>query len=91
MARRVIIAKTKSLLQCYRAGGQDEGDPVFVAALKNVASDPALAAWFREEQEFDAAITRKFSAVPVDLAVKERILRGASQPPPGKERSVPPA
>lgn len=74
----------KRVLQCYRPGGEDKNDPLFAAALKKVASDEALAVWFREEQEFDAAIVRELGKLPVDLALKERILRNGVQRRPGE-------
>jgi uncharacterized protein (DUF924 family) len=63
----------KRLLQCYRAADKD--DPVFRAALEQVTRDPELAAWFQQEQAFDAVMIGKFREVSVDASAKERLLR----------------
>lgn len=75
-------SEIKARLQSFREGTPDSNDPAFEEALGRVAADPRLAAWFRAEQEFDAVMFRKFRDVPVELDVKERILRGLEQQPP---------
>ncbi len=65
----------KRLLQSFREGTEDRNDPVFSEALAHLARDPELAAWFRAEQEFDAAMVETFRSVPVVFSVKERILQ----------------
>lgn len=62
------------LLESYRP--QDAGDPVFAEALRAVAADPELAAWFQESQRFDAALSAKFREVPVPAGIKSHILLG---------------
>ena len=64
----------KLLLESYRP--HDAEDPIFTEALREVAADPELAAWFEEMQRFDAVMTAKFQAVAVPGDVKEHILLG---------------
>lgn len=69
----------KRLLQFYRQGTEDRDDPSFQEALASLESDPALAAWFRTEQAFDAAMIAAFRDIPVRTAVKEEILQRARE------------
>lgn len=66
--------EVKVVLQSYRAGTDDENDSLFRDALAQASNDPALADWFRAEQEFDAVMAEKFRDVPVETAVKKRLL-----------------
>jgi hypothetical protein len=77
----VTTADVKLLLQSYRAGGSDDAFPAVQAALRRLESDPELAAWFRAEQEFDAVMAQKFSEVPVNPGMKERIVRSLAETP----------
>jgi hypothetical protein len=52
-----------------------QGRSIFRDPLERVASDPQLAEWFRQEQEFDAVMIEKFREVPVDDAARQRVLR----------------
>jgi hypothetical protein len=63
------------LLESYRA--QDANDPIFAEALREIAADPELAAWFAERQRFDAVIAAALREVEVPGDVKDRILRGS--------------
>ncbi len=65
----------KMILQSFRRGTSDENDPFFCEALAVLSNDPALAEWFQAEQEFDAVMAEKFRDVPVETAVKKRLLR----------------
>jgi len=64
----------KNLLEFYRP--QDRNDPLFAEALREVAVDPELAAWFEERQRFDAVISAKLQEIPVPDEVKSHILAG---------------
>lgn len=44
----------KFVLSVYRPHGQDANDPFFAEALKHAERDPSMAAWFKEQQRFDA-------------------------------------
>lgn len=67
----------KRLLRSYRPGTEDRDDPLFQEALASLESDPALAAWFRTEQAFDAAMIATFRDAPVRATIKEEILQQA--------------
>ena len=71
------------LLESYRP--QDAHDPIFAEALKEVAADPELAAWFESSQRFDGIIAAKLKEVPVPEEVKSHIHLGyqaaATKPP----------
>ncbi|HME87897.1 MAG TPA: hypothetical protein VKE30_01645 [Chthoniobacterales bacterium] len=69
--------EAKFLLSAYRPNGQDVNDPRFAEALAQARRDPILERWFRESIEFDAAITKKLSSVPVPSDLPENILAGA--------------
>ncbi len=64
----------KVILQSFRGGTCDESDPLFREARAELSHDPALAEWFRAEQEFDAVMAEKFRDVPVETAEKKRLL-----------------
>lgn len=65
----------KILLASYRP--QDADDPDFAEALRQVAADPELAAWFEESQRFDAVMSAKLREVRVPADVKSQLLLGA--------------
>ncbi len=81
-------ATVKLLLESYRP--QDAHDPMFAEALREVAADPELAAWFEDMQRFDAVMSAKFHDVTVPPEVKSHILLGyhATAPviPPHRSR-----
>jgi len=54
--------EAKLILQTYRHGEQDAGDPRFREALEQVRRDPELARWFANEQELDSRISTKLKA-----------------------------
>ena len=64
----------KLLLESYRP--HDANDPLFAEALREVAADPELAAWFEQMQRFDAVMVSKFDGLPVPADVKNHILLG---------------
>jgi hypothetical protein len=65
----------KMLLASYRP--QDAEDPIFADALREVARDPELAAWFEEMQRFDVVVGEKFRTASVPAEVKARVLADA--------------
>jgi hypothetical protein len=65
-------AATKLLLESYRP--QDAADPAFAEALREVAADPELAAWFEQMKDFDTAMVGKFQNLPVPPEIKAQIL-----------------
>ncbi len=71
----------KLILQSYRSGGQDAGDPYFVEALALAKTDAALAGWFAEQQKFDANVSGGLQQVRVPAQLKAKIL-ARQEPPP---------
>jgi hypothetical protein len=67
-------ATVKLLLELYRP--HIANDPIFAEALREVAADPELAAWFERMQRFDAMMSAKFQQLPVPSEVKNHILLG---------------
>ncbi len=65
--------RVKIVLASYREGTDDASDPVFREALDSLAQDSELAAWFRAEQAFDAAMVVKFREVPIDSPASELV------------------
>ena len=70
-------AAIKTVLSAYRPGPRDAGDPVFAEALRAAEHDPELAAWFEEEQRFDALLVDALKHVPTPAGLKESILLNA--------------
>jgi anti-sigma factor RsiW len=69
--------EAKLILQVCRPGGQDAEDPQFAEALALVKSDAELAAWFADQQKFDAFASRKLKSVVVPSGLKAKILADA--------------
>lgn len=61
------------LLAC-RPNTTDENDPDVREALDVVARDPALAQWWREQPQVQAALCETFRKLPVPTTLKEEIL-----------------
>jgi hypothetical protein len=80
--------EAKFILNAYRPGGQDAGDPHFAEALEQARRDLSLQRWFSESIAFDAAITEKLSATAVPADLRESILGGVkvSRAPRWKNR-----
>ena len=66
--------EAKAILQAYRPGGKDAGDPYFAEALALAQKDPELNAWFGEQQAFDARISGSLQQVRVPSRLKAEIL-----------------
>jgi hypothetical protein len=66
--------EAKLILQVYRPGGQDADDPQFAEALALAKQDPELAAWFAEQQKFDAFFSGGLQQVRVPGRLKPEIL-----------------
>lgn len=63
----------KIVLSVYRPHGQDAHDPFFAEALKQARNDPAMAAWLKEEQHFDAAFADSLRAISAPREAKTMI------------------
>jgi hypothetical protein len=68
--------EAKFILNAYRPGGQDVGDPRFAEALDEARRDSILQRWFKESIAFDGAMTEKLCAYPVPGDLRESILAG---------------
>lgn len=53
--------EARFVLNAYRPGGQDAGDPRFAEALEQARRDPVLERWFSESLAFDAAMAERFA------------------------------
>lgn len=75
-------AEAQLIFSAYRPHGQDANDPTFAAALEAAKSDPALAQWLAEQQEFDRVVAERLRAVVVPADLKAKILAdaGVSRP-----------
>lgn len=69
--------EAKFLLNAYRPGGHDAGDPAMTPALAQARSDPALRAWFEREQAHGAAVAAKLRAIAPPAGLRDAILAGA--------------
>lgn len=63
----------KIVLSVYRPHGQDADDPFFAEALQQAKNNPAMAAWFKNEQHFDAAFADSLRAVSAPRDAKTMI------------------
>jgi hypothetical protein len=69
--------EAKFMLQGYRPGGRDAGDPAMMAALEQARRDPALAGWFQREQAHGAAVAAKLREIAPPPGLRAAILAGA--------------
>ncbi len=69
--------EAKFILSAYRPNGTDAGDATFGGALAQARLDPALSAWFEQEQKFDRVMTARLGAVAPPAGLREAILAGA--------------
>jgi hypothetical protein len=75
--------EAKLILQAWRPGGRDAGDPYFAEALALVEKDAELSAWFVEQQAFDARIIGSMQQVRVPSRLKAKILaKNKTRPAP---------
>lgn len=82
--------QARFILQAYRPGGQDAGDPQFAEALEQVRRDPELAQWFEQQRALDKAIANKLESAPIPPDLKSSILaaRSVVRPPVWRRRSA---
>ncbi len=63
----------RNILLLYRPG-IDDHDPQFVEALRCVARDPQLKAWFEQQRRSDGALREKLREIEVPAELAERIV-----------------
>lgn len=69
--------EAKNILQVYRPDSlEDQNDPIFKEALECLDTDPELAAWFAEQQDFDRKVTESLNSVEAPAGLKASILAG---------------
>ncbi|HEY1849092.1 MAG TPA: hypothetical protein VGG37_07790 [Opitutaceae bacterium] len=68
--------EAKFILSAFRPGGGDTGESAFGEAMRMVAADPALAAWFAQSRSHDAAVAAKLRLVSPPSGLREAILAG---------------
>jgi anti-sigma factor RsiW len=66
--------EARLILQSCRLGGQDAADPQFARALALAKEDPELAAWFAQQQKFDALVGNSLRQVRAPAHLKAEIL-----------------
>jgi anti-sigma factor RsiW len=71
--------EARLFLQAYRPGGQDAEDPHFAEALALAKRDPELAAWFAQQQKFDALFSDGLRELRAPSHLKAQILARGSK------------
>jgi hypothetical protein len=67
--------EAKLILQAYRLGGQDAGDPQFAEALEQAQRDPELERWYAEERAIGIRIQSKINSAAIAPAgLKDNLL-----------------
>jgi hypothetical protein len=82
--------QAKQILQLYRPGTADAGDPEFVEALKLCERDAELKDWFGSHCALYAAMRSKFKKIAVPEGFKEQIIaeRQVHRPTPVWQKAV---
>src|SRR5260370_32663587 len=83
--------EAKLILQAYRLGGRDAGDPQFKEALAQAQRDPELARWQAEERAIETRIQAKIKSaavVPAELKNNLLALRKVVHPIPWWKQPV---
>lgn len=69
--------EAKHILELCRPGSDDDRqDPLVAEALRKLAADPELQAWFDEQQAVDARISQAYAALAAPADLKASILQG---------------
>jgi hypothetical protein len=82
--------QAKQVLQLYRPGSADAGDPEFAEALKLCERDAELKEWFGSHCALYTALRSKFKRIAVPEGLKEQIIaeRQAHRPTPLWQKAV---
>jgi hypothetical protein len=82
--------QAKQILQLYRPGTADTGDPEFAEALKLCESDAELKEWFASHCALYTALRSKFKKIAVPEGLKEQIIaeRQVHRPTPVWQKTV---
>jgi len=68
--------QTQLYLQAMRPNGQDADQPEFAAAQQDAAADPALSAWWANEQALDRDFAASLASVSPPASLQATILAG---------------
>ncbi len=68
--------EAKFILQAYRPGGRDAGDPAMAEALAQAARDPELGAWLAREQAHGKAVAARLREIAPPAGLRDAILAG---------------
>lgn len=74
--------EARQLLQCRRAGGQDDALPEMQEALAKISGFPEFAAELEQDREMDAWLGEKLRAVEPPEELREKLLSRAAPKPP---------
>jgi hypothetical protein len=80
----------KFVLNTYRPNGADAQDSTFRAALDQAASDPDLAAWFKEQRSFDSLVAAKLTEIQPPPNLYSAILAGMETRSPNRRFTIGP-
>jgi hypothetical protein len=69
----------RKILALVRPGGQDDADPLLASAKKSAQTDPELARWFEEQQEFDRKFAKAVGGIPIPAGLQTRTMAAASE------------
>jgi hypothetical protein len=69
-------SEAKFILQAYRPGGRDAGDPAMAEALAQAARDPELGAWLAREQTHGKAVAARLREIAPPAGLRDAILAG---------------
>lgn len=74
--------EAQEILLLHRAGRNDDAaDPEMAEALRMAESDPELAQWLEQQQEFRATVEKQFASIEPPADLKSRILAGGQTRP----------
>lgn len=65
--------ESKLILQAYRRGGEDAGDPFFSDALEQARRDPGLGRWFAGQRAFDDSMRQALQAEAAPPGLRDAI------------------
>jgi len=83
--------QAKTILSAWRRGDATEGDPLLELALALMESDPELAEWFAEQQDFDDEMRSAMRSIEPPPHLRESILAAAKVVPIEPRRTLHPA
>lgn len=80
--------EAKLILSVYRPNGQDAGDPLFHAALRQAELDPTLKSWLTDQRAFDTRIAAALASVPTPPGGKAMVQTAMAATPSRPRRRL---